>query len=483
MSPRCRPAVLLLCLCLLPALAQASGYRVSGSTGWRMLELQPLQLVEIPASEVPGSGNIRQLPDGRWVVCDPTDGTCRAYEPGPVRDTSWFEQDLRGAAWGDNGLWAMAHARMRRHGGGSAELWPRLDDELDLLELAIEWRQPRFRARAGRQWTGGALGMNSFDGLSLRVQDGRRAGLELYGGIQHLRGLVEPHDGDALAAADLFAPLQHGWLGGGRLHGAIGEWVQGAVAYRRVLRDDRDVLYQDRGAADLRLRAGTHHLDLRAERDFATAQWNELGASLAANWRGSVTTEFSWREHRPFFETWTIWNAFSPVAWTEFGGRVALAPRGRAYSAGVELHRREYDDVSAGTLRPALLDDGWSLSTNLFWAPHPRWTLLGRSTARVGPGEAGNDLSGGVDHRLPLGLRVGLRALWFDYAREYRVSGGSAAGGSLELGWEPRAGQRLQLRWTHIEHRPDDTPAAWNWGQDRLALRWDWALGGAGGTR
>ncbi|MCK5484007.1 MAG: hypothetical protein KAJ13_09885, partial [Gemmatimonadetes bacterium] len=115
----------------LPAAAQAQGVRGDVRLNWGWMQLQPFAQDSLPEGDVSGSGLQRQLANGTVVSCIEGD-FCRWYENnGQRQDIMPFTQDLRFAGWtGVQGL--SFHGQMRTR-LGSDDLWPRTDQEFDLL--------------------------------------------------------------------------------------------------------------------------------------------------------------------------------------------------------------------------------------------------------------------------------------------------------------------------------------------------------------
>jgi hypothetical protein len=195
-------------------------------------------------------------------------------------------------------------------------LWPRADDAFDAIEAWLEVDRGPVRTRLGRQWAVGGLGVFNYDGASLMLRRGR-ARLEAIGGRSLVAGLNEPIAGPELGAIDDLPPDENGWLLGLSASAPIGSRGTAGATWQRVIRADRAGLYSERVAADGSWRAFGGSADVSLAWDVSAREVNEASLRLARPLRAGLSATLEARRHRPFFEAWTIWGAFSPVAFDE----------------------------------------------------------------------------------------------------------------------------------------------------------------------
>jgi len=465
---------------LLPCVASAQGLRVFGTTSVDHAQLRGLRVRTVPMSELPGEGFVREIEPGRFVQCDPGDSTCSWYESGEALDTTPLTQDLALSVWAPGGLRTMVRVRWREDLSGSGLEWPRHDDRMDVLDAYGEWAPRWGWIRAGRQAERSGLGHHRFDGLAASVRSGV-FGAHGYGGVSLVRGLDEGLDGDALQGLDDLIPDERTWVVGG---GLAARWTGGVSAtadYRRRIRDDRLGLFSERIAADASARWRRWTLRGSLERDLSTQEWNELGAWLTtARWRG-LQAETFFRHHHPFFELWTIWNAFSPVGYDEGGVTVRHRTPGGQGQTQASFRRRVYDETGTGLQFAPVRDDGWhaSLATRWTWRG---WDVQGRYAADIGNGQSRSDGS------LRLGRRwdrvdAGIRAHGFDYIREFRIAGSTVLGLGIDARWRIVPDTIFSAGFTRYHHDEHASVGGVTWDQNRAYAQLSWVLGADPGRR
>src|SRR5688500_16222289 len=171
---------------------EAQGIRVSGVTSMQGVDLRPLIDDSVAVGFTTGTGPYRVVADGRLVRCIEGEAFCRFRSSGARELVAPVVQDLRAVAWGfGEGISAQAHVRARGSLVSSTAQWPRADDAFDAIEAWIEIDRGPARARLGRQWVVGGLGVFNYDGASVVLRRGR-ARLEAFGGRSLVAGLNEP---------------------------------------------------------------------------------------------------------------------------------------------------------------------------------------------------------------------------------------------------------------------------------------------------
>jgi len=170
----------------------AQGIRISGVTSMQGVDLRPLIDDSVAVDATTGTGPYRALVDGRLVRCIEGEAYCRFRSSGARELVAPVVQDLRAVAWGfGEGISLQAHVRARGSLGGSQAQWPRANDSFDAIEAWLEIDRGPARARLGRQWAVGGLGVFNYDGASLVLRRGRTR-LEAFGGRSLVAGLNEP---------------------------------------------------------------------------------------------------------------------------------------------------------------------------------------------------------------------------------------------------------------------------------------------------
>ena len=421
---------------LLLAAASAGAQDVRGElvTSGRYIEVRPLGLDTVPRSQVVEGPGGSLLFEGDPVFCQQPD-VCIRYSSRPVEDAVAVTQDLRLTGWGFGveGLSAHLHARGRED-LGSEFVWPRTDDAFDLIEGYVQYVRGDVRARAGRQRSRSGLGFSSYDGLSVLVEPGEGLGLRLeaYGGRSLARGLSEPRH-EALRGAGDFFPDRNAWL----LGAAAGvEPVAGTrltARYQREIWSDRSALLSERASLDVRSDvARPVVLEGSMDWDFAFGRVGKAHLTARMPVDDRLTVEVTGRRYLPYFELWTIWGFFSPVAFHEAEARVSWAPSAAVGLWGAGGYR-SYEDADTDPVLGGVSDDGWTAAAGGVVRPGDRVRL--RGSYRV-ERSAGAFLSSGeveASWRALDRLRLSLRGTASQQIEEYRVGEGVVVGGGGAL--------------------------------------------------
>jgi hypothetical protein len=225
------------------------------------------------------------------------------------------------------------------------------------------------------------------------------------------------------------------------------------------------------------LRRGRFGADAAVEIDAALAKLNEARLIATITLRPELSLGLSARRHRPFFELWTIWGAFDPVGFDEFGGNVNW--RIPAWSSVLDVRAgwRGYDDHNASTVFGGARSTGWYVSASGSTQPAPLWSVQAAVGADVGVGAARGDASlrvrreFGDDAYGSLGLQA-YQKLYEFHLREGTVLG---VGGDAGVRLHPRVwlGGSVAV----YRHRDEGTDPDPDWSQVRGSLRLDWTVG------
>lgn len=467
---------------LLPAHAGAQGVRISGVTSMQAVDLRPLVEDSVPIGQASGTGPYRALADGRLVRCVEGESYCRFRSSGERELATPLVQDLRAVAWGlGEGVSFHAHVRARSSLGGSALTWPRADDAFDAIEAWLEVDRSALRARLGRQWATGGLGVYNYDGASLLVRRGR-ARIEAFGGRSLVAGLNEPATGPELAALNDLPPDENGWLLGLSSSAPLG--TRGAVGatWQRVIRADRVGLYSDRIAADASWRAFGASADFSLAWDVSALEVNEARLQVSRPLASGVTASVEARRHRPFFEAWTIWGAFSPVAFDEARATIAWRQASGALGFDARAARRRYGETGEGLDATPLKGEGWRAGAGAEWLPDQRWLVYADYDVDIGFGASRSDIVTGARWMPDESRWLGIAATALQHIYEFRVGTGRVNGVRVEGGTRIAADARLVADAALHAHHQSGTGASPDWGQRRFSLRLEWTVGRDPGT-
>jgi hypothetical protein len=461
-------AALAAVLCLAPALASAQQLRGSLLTTTRYVGLRPIVQDTVPFALVTQQEDGSFEFQGTPVFCLGLE-VCLYYRPlEPVSGVA-LTQDLSFTAWGFGvtGLSTTVMLRGRGDLGGDLR-WPRSDDPFDAILAYAELNRDRFRVRLGRQRTVTGLGFPGYDGAHVRVDPLDWLRLELYGGRSLGRALEEPRH-EALRGLEDFLPDRNVLLIGGAAE-LLPAGLQSSVLlrYQREIWAHRTGLVSERASLDGRTqRLAPVAVDFGLDYDFAFGHVGK--AHLAARYplpAANLMLEARGRRYVPYFELWTIWGFFSPVAYHEGELQARWTPLSWL-SLQAFAGQRQYDETGAQTiLRP-----------------------IDRSTTRFG-GQAVLALPRGVfvegAYRLERGFGAfvssGDAALSWQPTRWLALAAhGSAAqqieqfrlgegvllglGGSAELAFV--GGSRLSVGIDRYRHEYENRPSMGDWSQTR----------------
>lgn len=453
--------------------AEAQGVRGEATTTARFVDIRPIALDSVPRSRVEALPDGRFLFEGREVTCGTAD-VCTFLRSAPAERAVALTQDLRLTGWGfgPEGLSASIHLRARDDLGADF-VWPRTDDAFDVLEGYLQYVGGPIRARAGRLRLRTGLGFGSYDGANFSVTplDGLR--VEAYGGRSLARGLNEPRH-EALRGAGTFFPDRNAWLVGGALGVEPEPGTALTARYQREIWSDRSGLVSERASLDLNTDAlRPVVVDGSADWDFAFGRVGKahLTARLPLD-DGRLSVAVTGRRYLPYFELWTIWGFFDPVAYHEADLRVSWSPTPRS---GVWLSGgyRAYEDTDTDPLLGPVEDDAWRVGAGGSLRPSDGWLVT--AAYRVERGVGAFLSSGEASARWWLldDLWISAQASASQQIEEFRIGEGVVVGGGGSAGFEIMDAVELSAGAALYRQTFENRPAAVDWNQFRAwsALR------------
>jgi hypothetical protein len=461
-------------LLIAPAALSAQGIRGELRVRGDIVGFQRLQRDSVPESEVTGTGARRQLANGTVVSCT-TGDYCRWYGSGETEDVYPVYQDLRATAWtGVEGLSLHTQLRGRL---GSDDAWPRTEQEVEAITAYIGYRTDDLWLRAGRMLRSGSLGYKNFDGGSVAWSGLGPLRLEAYGGWSLGVGLNAPRNGQLLTEADEWAPDKRAYIYG--FDGALdfGTNFFANVQYQREIRTDETGLYSERIGGSLRAIVGDAILDGGITYDLAYKEINLARLQMTSPLGGGFGLVLEARHYRPFFEYWTIWGAFSPVAYSEGRGMLTWTSPGLGLTLEAGGGYRDYDETDAGVEFVDIKEDGVRLYGGGHWVSGP-WFVDGgyRSETGFGASRYGGDLT--VGRQLGDDARIALFGSSTRSFGEFRVGEQLGTGGGVDASWNlgdfTVAGSAAMYRITFDNRSQNE-----DWTQPRAHLSVAWRFGSA----
>lgn len=458
-------AILLGSVLLLATAPPAAGQGVRGWAGTTVqaVELRPVAPDTLDPTRVEERDG-RFFFEGEPVTClSPT--SCLRYRTLAEETSIAATQDVSVTAWGFGVQGLSLTTRLRgRTRVGSDLVWPRSDDEFDLMLGYAQWVRGALRARLGRQEVRSGLGFPAFDGGSVAATLGA-VQVQGYAGRSLARGLREPAR-DVLRGLEDFVPDESVWLlGASARAGIAGLSLTGR--YQREILADRSGLESERASLDFRAILPRVRVEGSLDYDFVFERPGKGQLTVAVPLQdGRWLLEASARRYVPYFSLSTIWGFFDPVAYREALVRVGWSYGGRV-GAWVSGGYRAYGDAEAAVILEPLRDDGWRGDAGLRWELGPAWGAEGRWSLEWGPG--GYLSSGDLAVRWTPREGVLLRATGssFQQIEQFRLGDGRAWGGGVDATLDLWERTSLAGGWTVMRHTQDGGSASSPWSQSR----------------
>lgn len=459
-----------------PGIVAAQGMRGSVSSTVRYLELRPLSQDTVPVADVTVLPDGSFLYEGRPAACEGT--TCVVFGMGAVQHALLATHDADATFWGlgVEGLSATVQLRARTHLEGELRL-PYSDESLEAILAYAELARGIVRVRAGRQRELSGLGFAGFDGVDVMVEPSRSIRAQIYGGRSLARSVQQP-----LARAfrgvdeEEFINDREAYLLGGEVayESAAGSMLE--LRYQGEIWDDRGGLLSER--ALLVGRTGAIRPVLVAGSAEYDAGLGRIGkAHLEVQYavpRSTIRVEAAVRRHLPFFEYWTIWGLFSPVAHHEAELRTSWNPRPRLALWGSAAYRR-YAPHETQTFLDPLSDEALRLGAGGTWRMSGDLTVDGalRMEGPVGAFTFGGDAA--VQWRPRPRLDLSLHALLLEQVEEFRAGAATVVGGGVGASVQASSTVSVATGLELYHQGQHDRPGSVDWTQRRgwVSLRFD----------
>jgi hypothetical protein len=456
--------------------AQAQDFRGTLSNMARYVQIRPIARDTVDSLSTTVDENGRPTFEGRPVFCQGQ--TCTFYRPAAVEHTVAMAQDLSFTAWGFGvqGLSASVFLRARQELAGDFT-WPRYDDPFDAVLAYAEFARERYRVRAGRQRSLTGLGFYSFDGISAWLTPVDWVNVELYGGRSLARALEEPRH-EALGSIENFIPDNDAWLVGAAAELQAPSGMAASIRYQRELWSDRAALISERASLDFRSSI-LRIVNVEASADYDVA-FNRLGKAHVTV-RGQfmqnrVSVEATGRRYLPFFELWTIWGVFSPVAYHEAELQVGWSA-GERIDVWSSASLRRYQDADAAIFIAPAEDETHRLALRARTRLSDAWVFDGEYRLESGFGAYLSSGEASLTWTPSERLRLGAYGTAFQQIFEFRTGEAVVYGAGATFDYGITSSLHLSGGGTLYQQAFDNRPSSIDWSQKRAWLGLEWSFG------
>jgi hypothetical protein len=450
-----------------PQAADAQALRGTSRTITRFVEMRPLGQDTVARSQVIEREGGALEYQGHPVSC--RGDVCTFYQSRPPRQGVVLTQEIGFTAWGlgIQGLSGTVLVRGREQLGG-AFVPPRADERFEAVFAYAQLDRASFRIRAGRQETTSTLGAPGFDGVAVQVWPAEWLRIEAFGGRSLGRGLFEPRS-SALRGLDdaRFLIHDHALVGGIEVAFDFRPGTELAGRYHREIFGDRSGLLTERGGVVFRSNAlAPLRVDGATEFDLGFGEFGKAHLTVESPLTARSWIELTGRRYMPFFEMWTIWGFFSPVAYREAELRGGWAPSSRV-QAWVSTAYRRYSETETAVFGEPLKDRAWRAAAGASWALDPDLTFRGGYEVE---GPVGAFLSSGnaaAAWRASDRVELSVRGVAAQQIEEFRIGEGFLLGAGLGAAVEIREAMRVNGGMDLYRHTHRNRPTATDWNQRR----------------
>jgi hypothetical protein len=458
----------------------AQGYRALIEVRGQTVALRGWALDSVPAGDVSATAaGAFVSPQGFAVDCRSADPFCYFYRPGERQNARPVSAAANVTIWGLGVTGLSLHANVRAVANADDLDWAGSRPTVQLWEGYARYETESLEIRAGRQTFASRLGLAGFDGGQVILQS-RRAGL--YGGGYFGFGLAR--NTSTLITSDVVNPL--GEFRPPERHlvfGAMGGWSGGPaelrIDWQREVDRAAEKQIADRLALSGTVRAARRvSLTGGAEYDLAQGWLGSADVSLRYTSR-AVTASGGYRRYRPHFDLWSIWSAFSPVAYNAAVGSLAIAPvpwlrlRGRGEYYG-------FENTDAATPLADVETDGYRWSAGATVTRLPGWSFDLGFTFDHGVGARGDGWDAMVGWTPTNRLSLRAFGATLDRPLELRFDDARVRWVGIGTEWRARDAFTVGIDGTYIyEERQRPDAASFDWRQARVVARVTYVFGSA----
>jgi hypothetical protein len=247
----------------------------------------------------------------------------------------------------------------------------------------------------------------------------------------------------------------------------------GAVGFdgAQVTDPGSDYFVSERAGLDASLRAPFAPVSVSggADYDMARGQWGSAEGSVTFA-DGPIAASVGARRHRPYFDLWTIWGAFSPVPYRAEFASVRVTPvRGLSVSGRGEVYR--YDPTEADAPLVEVEPDGWRWSADARVAPGAGLEFSAGARVEFGPGASSRGFDAGISYRRDR-FDASVFGMALERPLEFRFDQSQVWAVGAQGSWRPTDRWSAAAgisRYAETRERPD--AAAFDWNQVRAFAR------------
>ncbi|NJD09585.1 MAG: hypothetical protein FIB01_03760 [Gemmatimonadetes bacterium] len=335
---------------------------------------------------------------------------------------------------------------------------------------SMQYNRGMLRARLGRQLNVSGLGFSGYDGVNLLVEPVRGISIEGYAGRSLLRGTSEPRTEALRGVEDFPFDSLSGqfWLAGGAARWEPRPGTAFTVRYQRESEGLGGDLAAERASLDFSTQA-LQPVRLEGALDYDVA-FNRVGKAhlraVAPLLHSRLVLEGTARRYQPWFDLFTIWGFFSPVAYHEGELRATWVPRPALRVWGAAAYRR-YEDTHAPIVLGGVEREGKRAEVGAVWQRSARLSFDGSYRLERGAGAFISSGDATVRWSPRDRLSVFVNGSAFQQIEEFRLGDGvvTGAGGGVELEVRPRT--RL-LGGANVYHQNfENRASAADWNQLR----------------
>lgn len=449
------------------------GYRARLDTRFQSLSFRGVTIDSVLRTDVvAGPNGGFTTADGFAASCLEAALYCTFFRPGGTTTASPVTGTLSGTVWGFGvpGLQLNLTARAGATVGSGD--WPGTEPPVQLLEGYAAYSGGMLSAQLGRTHDANRLGWVGFDGGKVELRPlGRALRVFGYAGWGLARSYPLPVTSQDLNPLGDSLPNRRQIVLAGGFGWFLPEF-EGRVLYQREDRSGVNATVSERVAADWSL-AASPQVTLSGGGDYDLAMALFGKADLALNFLTTdrrVRLTMGGRRYRPYFDLWSIWGAFTPIAYSAgFGSAAWQAMDGVEVRARGEVY--QFDASGSSNPLAPVENGGWRGSVNASVVRFANWSLDAGYERDMGSGAQSQSFEGAATYRRSDALLITVDASRMVRPLEYRFDDARLWSYGVRFDYQAVRGVRLIADARgYSEERQRDDAARLSWSQLRVNL-------------